>query len=147
MRRSITFIALSLTVLLAISSVSAQCNPPNISATIQNPNVKIGTDLVIDYVTPRHMNGKWIYTLYSLTSGTIPIDGGYCLPLGLPINLLGASFIAAGKSQFRYTVPNEPALAGVTLHLAGMVMDGTPAGTGASNGVLCTIRLEDWPLP
>jgi len=147
MRRSTIFVGLSLMILLASTSISAQCLPPNISATIQNPNVKIGTDVVIDYVTPRYMNGKWIYTLYSLTPGVIPINGGYCLPLSLPLTLAGASYIAANKSRFRYTVPNDPALAGVTFHIAGMVADGTPAGTGASNGVLCTIRLEDWPLP
>jgi len=147
MRRSIIFVGLSLAILLGTSTVTAQCLPPNITATIQNPNVKIGTDLVIDYVTPRHMNGKWIYTLSSLQPGIIPIVGGYCLPLSLPINLLGASYVGAQHAQFRYTIPNEPALAGITLHLAGMVADGTPAGTGASNGVLCTIRLEDFPQP
>ena len=138
---------LALTALVIASTASAQCNPPNITATRADENVPIGKDLVIDYVTPRHHNGMWIYTLYSLFPGSTPIGFGYCLPLAPPINLLGASYVAANKSQFRYTVPLNPALVGVNLHLAGMIANGTPIGTGASNGVLAHIRQEDWPLP
>ena len=147
MRRTIALVfAVAVTLFLA-SGVSAQCLPPNITATVANPNVPIGTDLVVDYVTPRHFNGKYLYTLSSLWAGSTPIGGGYCLPLSPPFSLLGASYVAANKARFRLTIPKDKSLVGLSVYVAGIVADGTPAGTGVSNGVLVHIRLEDWPLP
>ena len=147
MRRTIALVLSVAVGLFLVSGVAAQCLPPNITATVANPNVPIGTDLVVDYVTPRSFNGKFVYTLLSLYPGATPIGGGYCLPLAMPFSLMGASYVAGGKATFRFTVPADKSLVGLNVHLAGIVVDGTPEGTGASNGVLVHIRLEDWPLP
>jgi hypothetical protein len=147
MRRTTTLLATAALAVIISSGVAAQCNPHNISATIVNQDVPIGQDIVINYVTPPSHNGLWIYTFQSLWTGAIPIGFGYCLPLSPPVNLFGCNYIAANKAQFRFTVPREPALVGLQIHLAGVVANGTPAGTGTSNSVLAHIRLEDWPLP
>ena len=149
MRRNLILFGFGLALAASVFSagLAAQCNPPNISATIAYANVPIGKDLVIDYVTPRTMNGKFIYTVASLYSGSTPIGGGSCLALAPPFYLMGVNFIAANKARFRFTVPKEKSLIGLNLYLGGLVVDGTPLGTGASGGVLAHIRQEDWPLP
>ncbi|MBN2490313.1 MAG: hypothetical protein JXQ29_05645 [Planctomycetes bacterium] len=147
MRRTIALVLSVAVGLFLVAGVSAQCVAPNITATVASPNVLIGTDLVVDYVTPRHFDGRFVYTLLSLYPGATPIGEGYCLPLSPPFTLIGASYVAVDRARFRLRVPADKSLVGLSICLAGMVVDGTPAGTGASNGVLVHLRLEDWPLP
>ena len=132
--------------------VIAQCAPPNILAKqitqIGQPlgGIPIGQPLVIEYTGPRHLNGKWAYTLASVYSGNIPLGNGYCVPVGYPFFLMGINMFAAQKATMTYQVPNDTNLVGITLYIGGMVADGTPTGNGASNQIQCTIW-EDWPLP
>lgn len=147
MRRNVLILVAVLSLLCVGAAVEAQCTPANITATILNQQVPIGTDLVIDYVTPVAMNGQCVYTLFSLYQGVTMIEYGFCLPLAQPINLLGYSLVTDGKSHFRFPVPKDPYLIGVKVHLAGMVAGGTKPKTGTSNGVLAHFRPEDIPLP
>ena len=128
-------------------ALQAQPFPTNITATLAYADVPIGQDIVIDYVTQESHNGKVLFTLSNLSSGSTPIAFGYILPLAWPSNIMGYSMVANSSSNFRYNVPKIPALVGVNLYLAGLILDGTMPGSGTSNNVLCTIRQEDWPLP
>jgi hypothetical protein len=118
MRHTLVLAALCIGIITFGSGVHAQCNAPNISATLAYANVPIGKDLIVNFVTPRMMNGKFIYTLCSPYEGVTPIGGGFCLPLAPPFSLLGASYIAANKARFRFTIPNDASLVGLNLHLA-----------------------------
>jgi len=137
-----------LAILLLSVAADGQCIHPNITALTMTSDLPIGSDLVVGYLAPITLNGHAIYTLYSHQRGKTPLSAGcsHYLPLTPPFHLLGTSQIANGWSIFSYRVPAMPELVGTVLHVAGMVVDQNPGKTGASNSVLVTIRLEDFPL-
>ncbi len=147
MRILTSILTLAAVALVLVGVASAQSLPPNITATLVNVDVPIGKTIHIDYVTPRHHNGRYIYTIASLFSGYTPIGYNYLLPLSPPFYLMGINMVAANKAKYGFPIPKDPTLVGVKVYLAGLVLDGTKIGTGVSNHVLCTIRQEDWPLP
>jgi len=143
------FMGLVLTILLLSVAVDGQCIHPNITALNMSSDLPIGSDLVVGYLAPITLNGNTIYTIYSHERGQTPLAAGcsHYLPLTPPFYLLGVSQVTNGWSIFSYRVPAVTELVGTTLHVAGMAVDQDPGKTGASNSVLFTIRLEDWPLP
>ena len=68
-----------------------------------------------------------------------------------PVPEAGAGQVVVKTTAFAITAGTRAGLQGSASYAgaptAGVVMNGTPAGTGTSNPVLAHIRLEDWPLP
>ena len=108
MRQPVIILIPAILVLLTGNLLAAQYLPPDITATAAYTDIPIGQAVHIDYVTPRHHNGKILYTLMSPFPGQIPIGFGYCLPLAHPVTLMGYSLVAANKASFHFSVPMDP---------------------------------------